>query len=145
MSYKARSALIILILGICFDINLSSQELSFQGNDIEESGAPNVKPTLLTGEQLYTACSGCHSISVDGAHRVGPNLYGINQQPAASRQGVAYSDALTATKIVWDRPALIGWVLSAEAMVPNTWMLYHNHLSPIEAERLVDHIISASD
>ena len=54
MSYKARSALIILILGICFDINLSSQELSFQGNDIEESGAPNVKPTLLTGEQLYT-------------------------------------------------------------------------------------------
>jgi len=100
---------------------------------------------VLSGEQLFTVCQACHNLSKGAPHKVGPNLYGLMGQPAASREGYVYSDALTESDIAWNKGLLMGWVLSAEAMVPNTWMAYHNHLSVENTERLVDYIISEID
>lgn len=101
-----------------------------------------VMPGSLSGEQLFAVCQGCHSLSEGEPHKAGPNLHGIMGQSAASREGYTYSEALKNSDIVWNRGLLFGWVLSAETMVQKTWMVYHNHLSVEDTEKLVDYVIS---
>lgn len=98
-----------------------------------------------SGKQLFMVCEGCHSLQRGSAHKVGPNLFGIIGQPAASRAAYDYSPALQKSPIVWSRNALIAFIWFTEGMAPGTWMIYHNHLSASEVERLVDYIESQSD
>ena len=114
-------------------------------NGIEVGAEQLSTKKAMTAEQLFVACQSCHSITEGALHKVGPNLHGLVGQPAASREGYVYSKALTNSGIVWSRGLLLGWVLSTETMVPKTWMVYHNHLSVEDAERLVDYIIAKTE
>lgn len=96
--------------------------------------------TTLSGEQLFVTCAACHNITKGGDHKVGPNLYAVVGQSAASKPGFKYSDALSKSGLVWDEATLSGWILATERVVPGTWMTYHNHLSTQETLRLVDYI-----
>ena len=96
---------------------------------------------VLSGEQLFTACIACHSISPGADHRVGPNLFGIDGQGAASRPGYSYSEALQESGIVWNSGTLMAWIIQTEGMVPGTWMAYYNYLEGEEVQRLVKHIL----
>ena len=95
----------------------------------------------LSGEQLFLACAGCHSIEQDSAHGVGPNLHGLAGRKAASAEGFAYSPALKEADITWNAGTLTAWIVRTEAMVPGTWMLYHNHLEAEEVNRLVQYLL----
>ena len=95
----------------------------------------------LSGEQAFVACQGCHSLDAEAGHAVGPNLAGLNGRKAGSADEFAYSPALKASGIEWGEATLTGWILSAEGMVPGTWMLYHNHLEANEVESLVAYIL----
>ena len=97
----------------------------------------------LDGEALFVACSGCHERDEGAAHRVGPNLFGLKGRVAASLEGFSYSPALTESGITWDTGSLTAWILAPEAMVPGTWMLYHNPLQPSEVSRLVDFLLES--
>jgi cytochrome c len=105
------------------------------------SKAPTA-PAGLTGADLFIACEGCHALAPGDPHGVGPNLHGIDGRAAGSAAGFAYSPALAAADITWNRGTLTGWILSAETMVPGTWMLYHNHLEDDEVERLVEYLLA---
>lgn len=102
----------------------------------------------LSGEQLFLACAGCHTLQPGEAHGVGPNLYGIAGQPAGSRPGFDYSPALVALgedgNLTWSEGSLVGWILQAEAMAPGTWMLYNNILEAKEVQRLARYVLQAS-
>jgi cytochrome c len=107
------------------------------------AGQPGSSPGLaelpeatLSGQQLFLSCVSCHSLEPGEPHRVGPNLHGIMGQPAASRAGYTYSPALQASGLVWTETALAGFIMDSGRMVPDTWMVYHSHLSPEEAWRL---------
>lgn len=99
-------------------------------------------PVGLTGADLFIACEGCHTLAPGEPHGVGPNLHGIEGRAAGSVVGFAYSPALAGADITWNRGTLTGWILSAETMVPGTWMLYHNHLEAGEVERLVEYLLA---
>ncbi len=109
----------------------------------QNATAPPAAAKMLSGAQAFAACQACHSLAKGAAHKLGPNLYGIAGAPAASQPGFHYSPALTTSGILWDKPHLIAWILDPEALAPASWMVYHNHLSPTEANRLADHILSA--
>ena len=96
----------------------------------------------LSGEDLFIACAGCHTLEKGAAHGVGPNLHGLAGRTAASAEGFAYSPALQPGNITWNEGTLTAWVMQTEGMVPGTWMLYHNHLKPDEVERLVRYILA---
>ena len=99
----------------------------------------------LGGEELFViACQGCHNISPGAAHRLGPNLYGIVGQAAASAEGFQYSGALAQSDLTWTRANLGAWIVAAETMEPGTWMLYQNILEANEIAALVDYIEQAS-
>lgn len=106
------------------------------------AGAPAwISAGELSGEQLFLACAGCHSIGKDAPHGVGPNLHGLAGRKAASAEGFAYSPALKEADITWNAGTLTAWIVRTEAMVPGTWMLYHNHLEAEEVNRLVEYLL----
>jgi cytochrome c len=108
---------------------------------LTEAVSPDTADGVLGGEELFLACVACHSLEQGQAHRVGPNLFGIAGQAAASRPGYTYSEALKQSGIVWNTGTLMAWVIQPEAMVPGTWMAYANYLDAAEVQRLVDYIL----
>jgi cytochrome c len=110
-----------------------------------QSGESTAQAATLGGEELFViACQGCHNISPGATHRVGPNLYGIVGQAAASAEGFQYSGALAQSDLTWTPANLAAWIVAAETVVPGTWMLYHNILEANEIAALVDYIEQAS-
>ncbi|MFK7828779.1 MAG: cytochrome c family protein [Congregibacter sp.] len=94
----------------------------------------------LSGEQAFAACAGCHSLVAGAAHKVGPNLFGVSGRTAASADGFNYSPALRESGLIWTRENLFAWIASSEALVPGSWMLYHNVLRPEEVLSLIDYL-----
>lgn len=107
----------------------------------------DVVPAVLPpdGAALFRiACAGCHRVEPGGPHDVGPNLHGIVGQPAASRPDYAYSDALQASELIWDRSTLAAWIAATETLVPGTTMTYANILSGDEVARVLDHLLQVT-
>lgn len=104
--------------------------------------AQSTSSTALHGATLFKiTCAGCHRIEVGAEHDVGPNLYGIIGQPAASQPGYSYSSALKSSGLYWDRSSLAAWIAATEALVPSTTMTYANVLSGEEVAQLIDYML----
>jgi cytochrome c len=99
----------------------------------------------LPAERLFITCAGCHEREAGKPHRVGPNLHALAGRTAGTAEGFSYSPALAASGLVWDAGTLTGWILAPEAMVPGTWMLYHNHLQPSEVTLLVNYLLQDAE
>jgi len=97
----------------------------------------------LPAETLFVACAGCHTRAPGAGHGVGPNLYALAGRRAGTLEDFAYSPALREADITWNEGTLTAWVVGGEAMVPGTWMLYHNTLTPEEVARLVDWLLES--
>lgn len=76
----------------------------------------------LRGAKTYEArCGGCHSVAAD---RIGPRHAGVFGRRAGSVDGFDYSDALKASRIVWNAKTLEAWLADPEALVPGQRMGY---------------------
>ena len=95
----------------------------------------------LDGAKLYTACQGCHTLREGEPHTVGPNLFGMMGQPAATRPGYDYSEAMKNTGITWNAGMLRGFIIATERMVPGSWMAYYNINTADEMTVLIDYIV----
>lgn len=114
------------------------------GTNAKEDTTGSASTAVLEGEQAFAACAACHSLSPGAAHRVGPNLHGIVGAPAAAAEGYRYSPALSEAGLVWTRETLFAWISGSEALVPGSWMLYHNLLSGEEVLNLIDYLETTS-
>ena len=74
------------------------------------------------GEQLYQACTDCHSLDQND---VGPRHRGVYGRMAGSVPDYNYSDALKSSGIVWGDATLDKWLTDPQAMVPGTKMFFH--------------------
>lgn len=81
-------------------------------------------PSAAQGRKDFNACAVCHSVGEGEAARVGPNLYGIYGQPAASRGGFAYSSALSEAGLTWDDETLDAFIANPGALVRGNRMAY---------------------
>ncbi len=88
-----------------------------------EAAAETASPVEL-GRKAFNACAVCHSVDEGGAARVGPNLYGVYGQPAASREGFAYSSALSSAGLTWDDETLDAFIANPGALVRGNRMAY---------------------
>ena len=97
-----------------------------------EGGAKEVPfETLLAsgdvakGEATFKKCASCHTINQGGANGIGPNLYGVVGEAAASgRGGFAFSDALKAKGGKWDFASLNEWLKNPKAYANGTKMTF---------------------
>ncbi len=133
-----RSSLVGLALfglAACDSVNRSGTEA--------EAPAPIVRGPVLDGAALFElSCAGCHRISPERVHDVGPNLYGLAGAAAGSRAGYAYSPAMAASELNWNNATLSAFIAATEQVLPGTWMTYHNILSSREIATLVDYILA---
>ena len=73
------------------------------------------------GKVLYQSCSSCHSIDEND---IGPKHRGVVGRKAGSVPDYAYSPALKASGIVWDKANLNRWLTNPSDMVPGTKMYF---------------------
>jgi len=89
------------------------------------------------GRALYESrCGGCHSLDQD---RIGPRHRDLIGRKAGSVAGFEYSQALRASRIVWNAETLEAWLADPERLVPGQRM---NYRVPEAADRaaLIDYL-----
>jgi len=79
---------------------------------------------IAAGERTFRKCQTCHTVTDGGGHRVGPNLFGVVGSAVASKDGYAYSPALSARGGTWDYETLNSFLLGPSAAVPGTKMTF---------------------
>ncbi len=146
MKYSLLLLLIVVLLSACGERpEVSVQPEANQAGPVPQETVDASPTVQLSGADLFAvACQACHAITPEAPHRVGPNLYGIVGQAAASREGFSYSPALQQSGLTWNQANLMAWVVAPESLVPGTWMLYHNVLAGDEVPRLIEYLEQAS-
>jgi cytochrome c len=94
------------------------------------------------GKKLFTKCAPCHGIGAGAKNKVGPELNGILDRPAASVEGFAYSDALKKSGLKWDDANLHKWLENPKALVPGTKMLFPGVKDEVERDDIIAYIES---
>jgi cytochrome c len=102
---------------------------------VGSAGAGSPAPAeIAAGEQIYERCAACHSLERD---RVGPRHCGIFGRRAGSVPGFAYSEAMRASGIVWNRQTLDAFIANPLVTVPGTFMGYAGVQDPEERAELL--------
>lgn len=97
------------------------------GNVMAMDEAAATKKMVKRGKKVaIKQCFACHDITENKQIKVGPPLWGIYGQPAASVEGYEYSEAQKSKKdsIVWDEATLDAYLQDPKALVPDNKMAY---------------------
>ncbi|MFJ3056231.1 c-type cytochrome [Herbaspirillum sp. NPDC087042] len=77
-------------------------------------------PPEVHGQVLYQQlCASCHSIAYNG---VGPAHQGVFNRKAGSAPDYEYSDALKASRVIWNEKTLDQWLRNPEQFIPGNKM-----------------------
>ena len=96
------------------------------------------------GREVFDKCDGCHSVEPGGRSAAGPNLFGVVGREAGSLEGFPFTDALSASKIVWDEDSLDAYLADPEGLVPGTDMMRGTVNEPELRKALIAFLASQS-
>lgn len=94
------------------------------------------------GRIQFLQCAACHSVAPGAPHKLGPNLDGIADAPAASRPGYSYSDAFRKVRFTWTEEKLAAFLEKPSTTVPGTKMLFGGIHDPVKRADLVAYLQS---
>jgi len=93
------------------------------------------------GEDVFKKCAACHNADKGGANALGPNLYGVVGDAAATgRGGFPFSDALKAKGGKWDFDSLNAWLTSPKAYAPGTKMTFAGLSNPQDRANVIAYL-----
>lgn len=78
----------------------------------------------VKGKKLAKKCTACHTLNEGGKNRLGPNLYGIINQPAGKVAGYKYSKAMKESGLVWDPATFTDFIAKPKKVIKRTKMSY---------------------
>ncbi len=90
---------------------------------------------------MFATCAACHAVEA-GKTSYGPNLHGVAGRKAASLPGYAYSPALKASGLTWDRATLDAWLTSPQKKVPGTKMPFAGIADPAKRKQVIDYLMT---
>jgi cytochrome c len=99
--------------------------------------APALAADAPSGEDLYLACSACHSASEDA---LGPNLENVIGREAALRDDFRYSPAMQRSGIVWTEANLREFLLDPQGFVRGNRMPFSGFSEPAEADAVIAYL-----
>jgi len=128
----AAALLVGYVVLFVFNYKLSAQEFD--------------RATLGAGRILYMRCISCHTVTKNGRHLVGPNLWRILDAKAGTREGFkSYSEPLLKSGIVWSRDALSRFIEKPAEYLPGTSMIYKGLPKEKDRAALLAYIESESE
>jgi cytochrome c len=93
------------------------------------------------GATVFKKCRACHTIEEGGAHRIGPNLWGVVGRPVASSAGYArYSQALKDFGGNWELDRLDAYLDNPKAVVPRGTMAFAGLAKPDDRANLIAYL-----
>lgn len=98
--------------------------------------APLPKPVA------FSSCAACHQASPAGRSMLGPNLWAVGGRKAGSVRGFAYSPAMKASPVKWDRAKLTAFITKPQAVIPGTRMAFVGIKDPVRTKQVVDYLLS---
>jgi cytochrome c len=114
---------------------------AFSASPVQAQTVSSAQPSAERGLSIYTAkCSACHSVD---EHRVGPAHAGVLGRRAGKAKDYEYSEALSKSKIVWNKTTLQAWLTDPEKVIPGQRMGYRLSL-PQERADVVAYLATLS-
>ena len=102
---------------------------------------PIADPSIaMRGAKVSNKCIACHALE-SRVNNVGPHLVGLLGRPAGAVEGYQYSEAMKASKVVWDAQSLKQFLMGPQQFIAGTNM----GISPLtegEADELVSYLES---
>ncbi|MBO0345824.1 c-type cytochrome [Roseibium limicola] len=93
------------------------------------------------GEKVFRKCAACHAVGEGAKNKVGPQLNGLIDRPAATVEGYKYSKAMKAKGeegLVWSEDNLHAYLTKPKDFVPKTKMAF----AGLRKEADIDNIIA---
>ena len=108
-------------------VTVASTESSKKSSDVMAAGdilALLASANVVDGEKVFKKCTACHSISKDGANKIGPALWGVLGRQAGSFSGYKYSKAMAAYEKSWSFEEMDGFLLKPKDWIKGTKMSF---------------------
>lgn len=115
------------------------------GSAPDDPATPGASPTPTQVSAIvdpappaFAVCRSCHSTQ-PGQNGIGPTLAGIVGSKAGDVPGYAFSPALKASGVTWDRASLDTWLQGPMKMVPGTKMVLPVS-DPVKRKAIIDYL-----
>jgi cytochrome c len=110
---------------------------------------PTVVPggDISAGEAASKKCQACHEFTEGGPNKIGPTMYGIMGQPAASVPNFAYSQVLMDMRdagLVWNAEMMAGFLTNPREFSPGTKMTFAGIRNEEELANIIAYLVSIS-
>ncbi len=127
-----------------YEVASVSNDSSEENSEVnsEDTGSGNIIALFAStnaseGAKVFKKCAACHSITKDGANKIGPALWGVLGRKAGSISDYKYSKAMIAHGKPWTFEEMNGFLIKPKDWVKGTKMSYAGIKNPKERAAVI--------